>query len=237
VSEQYSKQRIRIPVKLVDGVWEFFYGGALPIRPNCIADLVLDKASIADPSFLSLLRRRTDHKILAEGTELLVALTLREGVSAALTKHILPRPSITLGPDYYSTPRPSCTAFVSITVGKATQQQSRNGVLEGGVWLRVEGAQPKGLFSSSIRVPHEVFAEPVESLNHAFSKLSEKYEPWRISHTGSVYTRVLYQEENRKWYPIDVLRDAALARDEHQLVRQQWDKIRQQIFANDRLLP
>jgi hypothetical protein len=62
----------------------------------------------------------------------------------------------------------------------------------------------------------------VASLNHAFTKLSETYETWRISHTGNVYSRVLYQERNGHWYPLDLLRNETLDKKEQQIAHELW---------------
>jgi hypothetical protein len=104
-------------------------------------------------------------------------------------------------------------------------QKSKDFFPEAGLWLYLQGSQPKGVVSSSIYVPSPVSEEPLDSLNHAFTKLSESYEPWRKSHTGNIYQRVLYQEKNGKWYPLSVVREAAIAKDEHQMVRELWTSI------------
>ncbi|MBC8751519.1 MULTISPECIES: hypothetical protein [Paraburkholderia] len=82
-----------------------------------------------------------------------------------------------------------------------------------------------GIVTSQILVPLIVSEEPLDSLNHAFTRLSEKFEPWRKSHTGNVYDRVLYQEKSGRWYPLNVLRDAAIAREEHEFIRAEWVRI------------
>lgn len=64
--------------------------------------------------------------------------------------------------------------------------------------------------------------EPVSSLNHAFTKLSEVFEPWRISHPGNVYQRFLYKENDSRWCPLELLRDAALAKKEQEIACQLW---------------
>ena len=77
------------------------------------------------------------------------------------------------------------------------------------------------LLAGSLQLPikehdKDVF---VDSLNYAFTRLSEQYEPWRISHTGNIYDRIFYKENNEKWYPIDLLRNVISAKkEEHQLV-------------------
>ena len=50
----------------------------------------------------------------------------------------------------------------------------------------------------------------------------ESFEPWRISHTGNVYTRVFYKERNEKWYPLDSLRNEKLAEQEQEIARELW---------------
>jgi len=59
-------------------------------------------------------------------------------------------------------------------------------------------------------------------LNHAFTKLSETYDTWRISHTGNIYTRVFYQERNGKWYPLDLLRNEKLEKQEQEIAKGLW---------------
>lgn len=226
----YDLDPIRIPVKLVDGQWEYFYGGGLPVKNGTVGDLVIDRSSIEDKKFLASLKRGSKHKILKPGTELLVALTVRRpsDISPGLVNHLLPRGSNgpALGDAYYWTTRSDDTRFVKIAVGGPTESQKRHDPEEkGGVWLHVEGLIPKGVSSSTIQLPKGVADESAASLNHAFTLLSERYEPWRKSHTGNIYDRMLFQETNGKWYPLNVLRDAALAKDEHQFLRSQWEQI------------
>ena len=121
-------------------------------------------------------------------------------------------------------PRRRTSTWVSFPA----EEQIRQGTNpEGGVSLRIEGLQPKSLISGAILIPTQ--DEPADSLNHAFTLLSETYEPWRKSHTGNVYRQVLYQEKNGKWYPLDILRKATEAKDEHQFVREQWVTISQSL--------
>ena len=71
-----KKKSIRVPVKFVDGHWEYFYGGNIPAKNGAIGDLVLNEGAIDDKDFLKSLNRKSRHKILDEGTKLLVALTI-----------------------------------------------------------------------------------------------------------------------------------------------------------------
>ena len=91
--------------------------------------------------------------------------------------------------------------------------------------IHLEGLQAKGISTRTVQLPDNAFDCRAESLNPAFTMLSESYEPWRKSHTGNIYDRIYYQEKNGKWYPLNVLRNAAIAKDEHQLIREQWARI------------
>ncbi len=226
----YDLDPIRIPVKLVEGQWEYFYGGGLPVSNGTVGDLIVDKSSIEDNKFLANLKRGSKHKILEPGTQLLVAVTVKQppDIGQKLKAHLLPMGSAgpNLGDAYYRTPRSADTRFVEISIGGPTERQKRHDPNEdGGVWLHVEGLIPKGISSSTIVLPDGLSKHPADSLNHAFTLLSEQYEPWRKSHTGNIYDRMLYQESNGKWYPLNVLRDAAIASDEHQFIRSQWEQI------------
>ena len=95
-----------------------------------------------------------------------------------------------------------------------------------------EGPKAVGLQSTRISLPEVVSDKPVNSLNHAFTKLSETYEPWRISHTGNVYQRFLYKEKDGRWYPLELLRNAALAKKEQEIAYQLWQDFMERMAAN-----
>lgn len=234
MSSFYHQAKLRVPVRFVDGHWEFMYGGGVPIRNGTIGDLVIDTDAITDLGFLSLLRHRTECKILAEGTELLVALTIKPTVElpGELKQYLIPKDAenLLLGQDFYTTIRSPDTQFVKVTLGAPTDKQMKLFPEEtGGAWLQVQGTQPKGIFTSKIAAPMLGDEGTADSLNYAFTQLSKLYEPWRKANTGNIYDRVLYRERNGQWYPIRVLRDAQIARDEHALIRELWDMVSRQL--------
>lgn len=225
---------LRIPVRLVDGQWEFLYGGGLPIRNGAVGDLVVDSGAVQDKTFLAQLQRASKHKVLEPFTDLLVALTVRpEPVLAPqLLNCLLPikSPELQFGEAYFHTRRPDGTRFIRIWVVEPSDRQRHlNPDETGGVWLHLKGLEATGVSTSTIRLPEPVSTKPAESLNHAFTLLSEKFEPWRLSHTGNIYDRVLYREANGKWYPLNVLRNAREAQEEHQLIREHWARIALQL--------
>lgn len=52
MNDIYKQKSLRVTVKYVDGKWEYFYGGFLPIKEGAIADLILDENAITDKDFV-----------------------------------------------------------------------------------------------------------------------------------------------------------------------------------------
>ncbi|MBY6102425.1 hypothetical protein [Marinobacter nauticus] len=231
------EDRVRIPIKFVDGSVEFFYGGDLPIANGAVGEVVLDKSCVTDQKFLAHLKKKSLHKIMPEGTKLMVALTIKSRVpiSKELAGHLirLPLDKICTSKLFTRFGVNAETRFIEIVVGPASARKlNRDPKSEGGIWLELEGLEPQGVKVSSIQLPHGVTDEEVESLNYAFTLLSERYEPWRRSHTGSVYERIFYQEESGVWHPLNVLRNAAVTNEEQSLIRDRWSDIRAQLKLN-----
>jgi hypothetical protein len=114
--------------------------------------------------------------------------------------------------------------FVEVHLAGPNDKQARQfDTSRGGPWLITEGIEGVGLASTRVKLPPEVPVDPVASLNHAYTKLSEAFETWRISHTGNIYKRVLHRERNEKWYPLDVLRNGALQQTEHETAQMLWN--------------
>jgi hypothetical protein len=123
--------------------------------------------------------------------------------------------------DYWN---PRTIAFVEVKLAGPNNKQARLfDTNRGGLWLITEGVEAVGLASTTVLLPPAISAKPVASLNHAYTKLSETFETWRISHTGNIYARVLYQERNGTWYPLDILRDKALEKQEQEIARGLWE--------------
>lgn len=233
MTNPFDKPRLRIPVKYVQGQWEYFYGGGVPVKEGSIGDLIVEQHAITDPAFNRVLQRKAAHRVLDEDTQLRVAMTIRSTLSEELKKLLTPPDPKELGTAYYEVVRPAETRFVTVTIGKPSAETAKRlKSEEGGVWLHLEGARPRGASISSVQLPHPVEPREVDSLNHAFTCLSMAFEPWRKSHTGSVYTRVLYKEQNGRWYPLETLRRAAEAAEEQVLLRERWAEIARQLFPD-----
>jgi len=213
----------------VDGVWECVLGGTIPVENFTEAELVVPRDAISDREFLEAMARKGKHKVLDEGTALLVCLTVKpEGQINDEHRQVLRSYDKYRGKiatsylDYWN---PGSVAFVEVRIAGPDEKQTRRFETDrGGLWLLTEGIDAVGLASTTVLLPSAISTDSVASLNHAYTKLSEALETWRISHTGNIYKRVLYQERNGTWYPLDILRDRTLEKQEQEIARNLWDE-------------
>jgi hypothetical protein len=228
MTKAHSTRRLRIPVRFVDGIWECALGGAVPVKNYTEAELVIQRTSISDKAFLETMERKGRHKVLDEGAPLLVCLTIKpESPPSNILRPLLRSYDSFRGAiattylDYWN---PATIAFVEVKLAGPDHKQARRfGTNRGGLWLITEGLEAVGLASTTVLLPPAISAKPVASLNHAYTKLSETFETWRISHTGNIYSRVLYQERNGSWYPLDLLRTNALEQQEQEIAKGLWE--------------
>jgi hypothetical protein len=209
-------------------VWEFSLGGRVPVKEAAEAELVVDRKSISDPDFLELMERKARHKVLEEGTPLLVSLSVKhENPPPEKLKPLLKRYDDfhgSIAAEFLNTWSPRGLSFVEVKLAGPDVKQARLfDTDQGGLWLLTKGIEAIGLASTTIQLPKEISVGRVVSLNHAYTKLSEIFETWRISHTGNIYTSVLYQERNGKWYPLDLLRNKALDKQELEIAKGLWE--------------
>jgi hypothetical protein len=217
---------LRIPIRFLDGQWECEYGGLVPVKNDTAAELLIAERLISDKSFLERMRAKSNIKVLEQGTKLLAYLATKDTqFTDEQKKHLIPfqKMSSNIAIEYIDNWNSGALSLVEVSIGDPTEQHLKKfDTTGGGLWLLIEGRKTVGLQSSRIVLPQVVSKEPVISLNHAFTKLSETYEPWRISHTGNVYQRFLYKENNQRWYPLELLRNAALAKKEQDIAYQLW---------------
>jgi hypothetical protein len=203
-----SARRLHIPAQFIDGAWECRFGGQIP-------------------AFLKTLEAKDLHKVLDEGAILLVGLTVkpRNPPEDKLKRLLRSYNDLSkeLGTTILDSEYSYDPYFVEIRLAEANDREAkllRTG--RGGLWLLTEGIEASGLASTTIKLPPEILPNQVASVNHAYTKLSEIFETWRISHAGNIYKRVLYRERNGKWYPLDALRNRAVQKAEHETAVALW---------------
>jgi hypothetical protein len=215
--------RVTVPVRRVGSQWKFYYGGDVPVRDGAIADLVIAASQITDQSFLKILGAETVTRIFFEGTPLAVALSDQDAWR--------PDSGRQSWPDVYLNSVPTgTTRFEYVVIGPPKRENLRQQDLiekgpGGGLWLRLKGLERSTLECSTILLPDGLPQATAVSLNHAFTLLSQQYEQHRISHTGNVYSRVFYQENDGQWHPLSDLRDGVRLRASRSVISSVWDQV------------
>ena len=172
---------VRLPVRISDGIVSLADGSALPaLRKETSAELILDASDIANKADRDRLTREATCEILLKGTALW-ARVKQDDIPASLRPH---REEKTSSPI-------SGHAFV-----KFTAQAS----------LRLIGSEGKRpvLADCACRIPslpHITCA----SVNEAYTRISEAFEPSRRSHTGNVFDCV-FIEQSGVLVPLEKIR-------------------------------
>ena len=84
------------------------------------------------------------------------------------------------------------------------------GKLDAPVMLQVRGDQEARLSPCPCTIPS--LKRTADSLNHAFTLISEAFETKRRSHSGNAFERVYTQVTAGKWQTLDEIRIAAIAK-------------------------
>ena len=181
---------VLLPVRIRDGKVEYFYGGELPsLRDGTIADLVVPAYALVNQQLIGALANELAFSVLPKRSRLLVGLK----------------------------PEPAGAPLID-RVGK-DQMPHEFGwfaevILEEQLGMRFRGTKRAILEPCTCLVPalNGADAAPyvAESLNHAYTKLSERFEQYRRSHTGNAFQVVFYRgvgsSRERSWEPLETLR-------------------------------
>jgi hypothetical protein len=211
------RAKVTVPVKRVGDRWEFFYGGDVPAKEGTLGELTINADGISNEEFRKRVSQELKVKILEEGARLHIALSdqSKHGARVGEWPEVFAR----------NVP-PGTTRFECVTLGPCkpkTRQLDLVTVVEpGGLWLKLKGLERTELVGSTILMPTDFATQTAISLNHAVTLLSKAYEVHRISNTGNVYTRVFYEEESGRWFPLNDLREGAQAVGEQKLLTDTW---------------
>lgn len=210
---------VRLSVKLIGGEWKLDDGRTIDLPEGTAGELRVARGGFANVEFLARLTVKREVVALRAGTELRVALTIREELDNALL------PFLRATPHDASEKISVATQFVSVWLSKHPGTQGLSAVGIGGLRVCFAGTAMRGIKSGAVELPKIHGLEPAESLNHAFTCLSEVFEPWRKAHTGSIYQRVFYEECNGRWHPLGDFRNRALATERRPLIKRLWSSV------------
>ena len=183
----YPSIPIRLPFQWCEDGFRALDGSAMPkFREGAIGDILISSADILSDAEADRLAAPVRYPMLPAGTDLLVGIRPKVQDAAVF------RP----GTEYPTTWDGS---VLRVALSEPLELEVRAGNM------------------AALRACHCTFPDieglEANSLNHAFTLLSERYETHRVSHTGSAFKRVFWFDESwNGWRPLEILRNTILLR-------------------------
>lgn len=194
--QPHPDRRVVIPLRVESGRLVPFYGGEMPrLREGTIVEMVTQVSAFED--LVEAERFELDEivEILPADSQLFAIMSLHlESVQGGALPRVDVKPIPPPGGECYLIPF-------------HTTEPIR---------LHLRGTKPAELLPCKCAVAIKIHEQP-KSINEAYSRLSEHYEPWRRSHTGNVFDQVYFTRDGMEAYPLRVLRDEAEATAETKL--------------------
>lgn len=176
------EKTIRIPVVVMNGNIRYFYGGNLPtIEDGAIGDLIISEYKVKDKRFVKISQWEEYKEILPVESTIMVAVasTNIPNDKSKIAKKIK---TDLLAGDLY----------VSVKLLEPLR-------------LLIRGSKRSNLLGVKCCIP-DLDNFNATSINNAYTKISEVFEPNRKSHTGNVFEKCFYKGKDDKWYSLDSLR-------------------------------
>lgn len=178
-----ESQTIRIPVEIREGQLHFRCAVKITdVKDGTWGDLVIDAIAIQDKALRKSLLQESVHCVLPKESTLYFHIN-SDYTPEGLRDHIK-RPSKT--PHKYG-------AYVMAT-------------LKTELCLRRRGTKSATLEGCACFIP--ALNETAASVNHAYTLISQAFEPKRRSHTANAFDKVIYQDEKSNyWHKLENLRE------------------------------
>ena len=184
-SERYKK-RLRIGVRVEGSGIVLLDGKPLPqLHPGSVGEIVFAPESFVDERIRSGFTDEKYVPFLTEGSSIMMGVSPNV-IGSTSQKGLIHPDSIRILSEYM---------FVAVRLD-ANQR------------LQVRGDQVAKLAPCSCWIPALEIA--ADSLNHAFTKISEAFETLRRSHSGNVFLRAFALDDSGKWETLDLLRLQAI---------------------------
>lgn len=176
-----ESKMIRIPVRIVGGDIKYLYGGKLPALDDLrIGELVIPEHVVKDQRFRSIVQMSNEVKILEKDSIIMVAVASR---NIPTDKKVYCSKIETYIKTYYT--------FVQIKLIEPLK-------------LNIRGSKKGKLVDVKCEIPS--LSREADSLNKAYTIISESFEPKRGSRGGNVFN-MCYYKEKELWHPLKDKRD------------------------------
>lgn len=183
------EHKISIPIQLYKG--NITYLGGLPLPPikeGALADLILPASALLESDITQLLLGTTEVQLLPKGEVLLAGVKTKDAPEALRGQAQKAPKRAELNPR-----APADLGWVRIDLLQD-------------LILRVGGGVHSELLDCTCRIP-ALPGKEARSVNHAYTLISEAFEPNRRSHTGSAFQKIYYPERELAWIALDGLRE------------------------------
>jgi hypothetical protein len=189
-----SFKTVRLPLRIEEGQFCYFYGGPMPALDDCrLVELVVPASIIKDEAVRMKLLAERLIPLLAAQSELLVRVCGRN-IPLVFARFVL---EVRTANDV----KTSCVPIRLLDP----------------LTLRWRGSRPSTLQPARVDIP--ALGATAESVNHAYRLVSEAFEPHRLSHTANVFREVFVRVKNHI-VPLERLRSARDASAEPDLILQ-----------------
>lgn len=197
LTPQSNERRVLIPVRWSGGEWKVLDDCSMPeLADGTIGELSVPSSAFLNPKDTKPFLDESYVEIRPAGTMLWASISSNHG-----------------GPGMHELVR----------LGLPTKRSHENGYFMVGflikepLMLRLRGTKHASLEPCSCDLPDFQQDIAVGSINQAYTRLSERYEPQRRSHAGNVFQKVFFESTNGSLKPLEDLRVIAPAlRDEQQ---------------------
>jgi hypothetical protein len=181
------KKTVQIPVRVVKGRLQFFYGGDLPeLKDDTVGDLIVPENAIIDKAKLQQISNEMIKELLPIDTNLMIQISAEsvKKIGDTLRKYLCHN---------LKTMPPLVNPFVEIYLKQPLR-------------IKLRGTKKGDLEPCLCAIPSLNDLEAT-SINHAYTLVSEKFEMHRKSHTANVFDKVYFFDSNGFWKPLEVLRE------------------------------
>ena len=196
--ERFSKT-ITIPVIVRNGQVTFLYGGNLPpLREGTEGKLIVPAEDVVDERWTVLLNLRVAVKFLPKGTVVGIIMKFdraQDAINLGWLKDELKEAKAVID-GYYP-------VKICLPVKVCLQED---------LYLEIRGTSKPRLLNCRCYIPALVKHEKqfVNSLNEAYTRISEVFEPTRRSHTGNIFSLCIVKLPTG-WMLLDNLREVCEA--------------------------
>ena len=177
---------VRIPIRILSGRVTYFYGGPLPgLKEGTVGELVVPRHAVKDLEIVDVLEAHIVAEALAAESVILIGVAVG-GVPFRLRNKVMHADKLRIA-------SPGGLCFVGVELLEPLE-------------IRFRGSKKAVLEAARCRIP--ALGCHARSVNEAYTRISETFEPERRSHTGNVFLKGFYLDGD-EWRPLHDLRRRA----------------------------